>query len=251
MPHVEAPRTIELRGEVVEYTVVESQAAGRRRIRVGPDGVVVVQPASRDRGEAAAFLTEHAEWVLEQVHSAKRRRPIRRTPGVQGAILLRGRSTPVRIAAGGPRLGGNVVSLTGGEIIIHRGIRALPVNVTLERWLREQARSDIQTAVVRVGDRIGAHPERIYVMSQRTKWGNCSRRRNLSFNWRLVMAPEYVLRYLVTHETVHLAIPDHSAKFWLTVQSLCPETARARQWLVRHQAQLRVDLATVVATRKS
>jgi YgjP-like, metallopeptidase domain len=64
---------------------------------------------------------------------------------------------------------------------------------------------------------------RIYVMGQRTKWGNCSALRNLSFNWRLVMAPDFVLRYIATHEMVHLAVPNHSRKFWLTVQSLCPE----------------------------
>src|SRR5436305_2288294 len=48
------------------------------------------------------------------------------------------------------------------------------------------------------------------LMGQPTKWGNCSPLQNLSFNWRLIMAPETVLRYLVTHEAVHLAVPDHS-----------------------------------------
>jgi len=65
---------------------------------------------------------------------------------------------------------------------------------------------------------------------------------NLSFNWRLVLAPDFVLRYLVTHEAVHLAIPDHSQKFWLTVQSLCPETERARQWLVAQAHRLLTPL---------
>ncbi len=51
---------------------------------------------------------------------------------------------------------------------------------------------------------------------------------------RLIQAPEFVLPYLVVHEAVHLAIPDHSRKFWLTVQSLYPETERARQWLCAH-----------------
>jgi predicted metal-dependent hydrolase len=50
-------------------------------------------------------------------------------------------------------------------------------------------------------------------MDQRTKWGNCSAQGNLSFNWRLVMAPEFVLRYIVTHEMVHLAVPDHLVSF--------------------------------------
>jgi predicted metal-dependent hydrolase len=80
-------------------------------------------------------------------------------------------------------------------------------------------------------------------MGQRTKWGSCSRLQNLSFNWRLIMAPEFVLRYLVTHEAVHLAIPDHSHEFWLTVRSLCPESERATQWLSANGHRLLVDLA--------
>jgi restriction endonuclease S subunit len=63
---------------------------------------------------------------------------------------------------------------------------------------------------------------------------------NLSFNWRLVMAPDFVLHYIVTHEMVHLAVPDHSRKFWLTVQSLCPETERARRWLVANGQRMQL-----------
>ena len=83
-------------------------------------------------------------------------------------------------------------------------------------------------------------------MDQRTKWGNCSARRNLSFNWRLILAPDFVLQYLVTHEMTHLAVPDHSAKFWLTVQSLCPDMAKARQWLSANAKHLFVDLSSVI-----
>jgi predicted metal-dependent hydrolase len=75
---------------------------------------------------------------------------------------------------------------------------------------------------------------------------NCSSLQNISFNWRLIMAPEFVLRYVVTHESVHLAVPDHSQKFWLTVQSLCPETERAKQWLCANSDVLRIDLKTSV-----
>jgi hypothetical protein len=84
-------------------------------------------------------------------------------------------------------------------------------------------------------------------MDQRTKWGNCSGQKNLSFNWRLILAPDFVLRYLVTHEAVHLAVPDHSAKFWLTVQSLCPETERAKQWLCANHRELIAGLEQVAA----
>jgi predicted metal-dependent hydrolase len=101
----------------------------------------------------------------------------------------------------------------------------------LENWLRRQARDEIERQLAHVSRRLNRFLNRLYVMGQRTKWGNCSRLGNLSFNWRLIMAPDFVLRYLVTHEAVHLAVPDHSRKFWLTVKGFCPETERARQWL--------------------
>ena len=113
-------------------------------------------------------------------------------------------------------------------------------------WLRKQARTSIEQHLADIGKRVKRTPNRIYVMGQRTKWGNCSALGNLSFNWRLVMAPDYVLRYIVTHEMVHLAIPDHSQRFWLTVQSLCPNADRARQWLVANGHRLTVDLVELL-----
>ena len=138
-------------------------------------------------------------------------------------------AAPIWLATGGPEGDSHFLSLRG-----------------LENWLRREARAAIADYLPSVASRIGQQPGRVYVMGQRTKWGNCSSRRNLSFNWRLILAPYFVLRYLVAHEVVHLAVPDHSAKFWLTVQSVCPETERAKQWLSRHHAQLTVDLAGVL-----
>ncbi|MDQ5978767.1 MAG: hypothetical protein QG602_1741 [Verrucomicrobiota bacterium] len=100
----------------------------------------------------------------------------------------------------------------------------------------------IQGHLAEVARRLKRSPHKLYVMDQRTKWGNCSAKGNLSFNWRLILAPDFVLRYLVTHEAVHLAVPDHSHRFWLLVRSLCPETERAKQWLSANAEKLLVDL---------
>jgi hypothetical protein len=120
-----------------------------------------------------------------------------------------------------------------------------PLARSLENWLRRQARAQIEKQLKTVTARLRQQPRRVYVMGQRTKWGNCSADRNLSFNWRLILAPDSVLRYLVTHEAVHLAVPDHSAKFWLTVQSLCPETQRAKQWLSANGPRLAIKLDSI------
>lgn len=239
---------IQLGGRRVDYRVMYSRAARKLRVRVGPNGVEVVQPTARNGEDVSAFLDSNKAWILDQLQRVDRlrnvRRPVQRRVGV---ILFRGELTQVRVETTETRGRGNVIDFIDGEIVVRRGAGSqTPAARGLENWLRKQARAEIEKHLAITTTRIRQNPRRLYVMGQRTKWGNCSPERNLSFNWRLILAPEFVLRYLVTHEAVHLVVPDHSSKFWLTVQSLCPETERAKQWLCRHQAQLTVDLGSVV-----
>ena len=239
---------IVLRGSRVDYDVVVSKGARRTRVRVGPGGVEVVQPAGASGGDVSAFLRRNEGWVLAQLDRMASlralRRPVRRQ---SGEILYRGEPTSVRIEFVDTKARGNRVAWTDGEIVVRRGPETqTPAVRGLENWLRRQARSAIADHLPVVTACIGQKPAQVYVMGQRTKWGNCSSRRNLSFNWRLILAPDFVLRYIVAHEVVHLVVPDHSAKFWLTVQSLCPDMERAKQWLSRHHAELTVNLASVM-----
>lgn len=239
---------IQLGGRRVDYHVVRSRAARKLRLRVGPNGVEVVQPAERNTEEVSAFLDRNGAWILDQLQRMERLRSVRRPEQRRvGEILFRGEPTRVRIETTRTRAHGNTVVFVDGEIVVRRGTGSrTPVARSLENWLRKQARAEIEKQLAAVTARLRHHPRRIYVMGQRTKWGSCSSRHNLSFNWRLILAPDFVLRYLVTHEVVHLAVPDHSAKFWLTVQSLCRETEKARQWLCANQAQLVGDLGRVL-----
>ena len=216
-------RQIVLSSHRVNYDVFVSKAARQIRVRVGPGGVAVTQPANVGEDDVSAFLRRNENWVLAQLDRVAGLRSLRRPALRQlGQVLYRGNPTPVRVEFVDTKARG------------------------LENWLRREARAAIADYIPTVTSHIGQQPGRVYVMGQRTKWGNCSSRRNLSFNWRLILAPDFLLRYLVAHEVVHLAVPDHSAKFWLTVQSVCPETERAKQWLSRHHAQLTVDLAAVL-----
>ena len=191
-------------------------------------------------------------WVLAQLERVSSlralRRPTRRLPS---EILYRGESTPVRVEITETNARGNLVRLCRGVIVLRRGLETRTSAARgLENWLRRQARLAITDCLPTLTARIRSRPGRVYVMDQRTKWGNCSSRGNLSFNWRLILAPDFVLRYLVTHEVVHLVVPDHSAKFWFMVQSLCPEMERAKQWLSRHHTQLTVNLTDIVGSHE-
>ncbi len=239
---------IVLRGCQVDFDVVVSKGARRTRVRIGPGGVEVVRPVGVSDEDVSGFLRRNESWVLTQLGRVASLRTLRRPVQPQvGKILYRGESTLVRVECVDTRAHGNRVALRNGEIVVRRGPETrTPAVRGLENWLRVQARSAISEYLPAVTACIGQEPGRVYVMGQRTKWGNCSSRRNLSFNWRLILAPDFVLRYLVVHEVVHLVVPDHSAKFWLTVQSLCHDMDRAKQWLSRHHAELTVSLASVV-----
>jgi len=240
---------IELGGRRVDYRVLHAKAARKLRLRVGPRGVEVVQPAGRNGEEVSEFLDRNEAWILAQLQRVERLRSVRRLERRPAdELLFRGKPTKVRVETTETRLRGNLVEFANDVIAVQRGPASKTlVARSLENWLRKQARAELELHLAIVTTRLGQSPGRIYVKGQRTKWGSCSARRNLSFNWRLILAPEFVLRYLVTHEVVHLAVPDHSARFWLTVQSLCPEAERAKQWLRANAQKLTTDLAGVCA----
>ena len=235
---------LELAGRRIDYRVVRSKAARKLRLRVGPHGIEVVQPAGRNGDDVLAFLDRNQAWLLDQLQRVERLRSVSRPEKRDiDEILFRGEPTKVRVETTETRARGNLVEFTNGAIVVRRGTASRTlVTRSLENWLRKQARGEIELQLAAVTKRLGQSPQRIYVMGQRTKWGSCSARRNLSFNWRLILAPDFVLRYLVTHEAVHLAVPNHSAKFWLAVQGLCPKAERAKRWLTDNGQRLHAPL---------
>jgi predicted metal-dependent hydrolase len=239
--------TIDLGGRRVDYHLVRSKTAQKLRVRVGLNRVEVVQPPDRDAQELESFLEDNQDWIINQLDRAERLSPIRKPlQKTTGEILLRGMPTPVKVEENFQRRGTNKVVFENGSLTIVLGSksRTSPVK-SLENWLRKQAKHEILRLLETLTKKLGKSPNKVYVMAQKTKWGNCSSLQNLSFNWRLIMAPDFVIKYLVTHEAVHLVVPDHSKRFWLTVQSLCPEMDRAKQWLCANSDRLMIDLTQV------
>lgn len=247
--HSGTPYHFPIAGQAVECRLVRSAMARKLRIRVGINGIDVVLPTGRGEGEAIAFVRTHEDWVAEQLARVRRlkalRLPRKRS---SGQMLYRGESVAVHVVQVENWQAPNRVTFEGGVITITQGPgRRTPATYSLVNWLRKQARERIEQLIEQLAPRVRRQPRRLYVMGQRTKWGNCSALGNLSINWRLILAPDHVLHYIVTHEMVHLAIPDHSQRFWLTVQSLCPHADRARQWLVANGHRLTADLREAIA----
>ena len=84
----------------------------------------------------------------------------------------------------------------------------------------------------------GGSYNRITIRDQKTRWGSCSAKGTLSFNWRLMLAPPAILDYVIVHELCHLTYMNHSAAFWNKVESVYPDYRAARKWLKDHGHEL-------------
>ena len=100
-----------------------------------------------------------------------------------------------------------------------------------EREARVGARELVTMLAAEEAAELGVSYSRIEIRDQRTRWGSCSSRGTLSFNWRLVLAPFDVLDYVVVHELCHLREPNHSPGFWRLVASRRPDWRAQRDWL--------------------
>ncbi|MCD7836919.1 MAG: M48 family metallopeptidase [Lachnospiraceae bacterium] len=111
----------------------------------------------------------------------------------------------------------------------------------LERRYRNAARIKITARVEYYHSITGGHYTSITIRNQKTRWGSCSSRGTLSFNYRLIFAPPEILDYVVVHELCHLTHMDHSKSFWSMVASIMPEYRQYRQWLNEHGTELMLE----------
>ena len=105
-------------------------------------------------------------------------------------------------------------------------------------FFKREALKDIEAAVARHARAIGVKPKRIAVRDTVSRWGSCSSSGRLSFSWRLILAPPFVLDYLAAHEVAHMVHMNHSPKFWSLLRRAFPDTNRAEAWLKAHGADL-------------
>jgi predicted metal-dependent hydrolase len=215
--------------EQIAYNVRRSDRA--RRVRVTVDaarGVEVVLPRRAPEREAAAAVRELAPWIERRVEDLARARAAVAARG--DAVPYLGQLLRVRGEPGRSR-----VYRRGDELLAPDGAESTPA---LERWYRRAARGEIAPRLDHACSLAGTTYSGLTIRAQRTRWASCSRGGAMSFNWRLLLAPEPVLDYVVWHEVCHLEVMDHSPRFWALLRQRCPDYRAHAGWLRRHGATL-------------
>lgn len=103
-----------------------------------------------------------------------------------------------------------------------------------ERWLKSVAKRHITERAETLSEALLLPYNKLYIRSQKRKWGNCSSEKNISINWRLIKAPEFVIDYVITHELCHTVIMKHNAHFYTMLRSHCPDGDAAQTWLDKY-----------------
>ncbi|MFW6026541.1 MAG: M48 family metallopeptidase, partial [Candidatus Woesearchaeota archaeon] len=98
-------------------------------------------------------------------------------------------------------------------------------------WYRERADKKIKERVNKYKDKIGIEPNNVKVKKQKKRWGSCSSKGNLNFNWKLIMAPMSIVNYIVVHELTHLKYSNYSQDFWQLIETIIPDYEERQEWL--------------------
>jgi hypothetical protein len=190
--------------------------------------IVVVLPPRATYDEGRRFAQTHRAWIRERIELLPEGVPF--APGKTVPFL----GQPHRIRHR-PKARG-VVWCEEGEI--HVAGRPEHLSRRVEDWLKLEARREIAELAHEKAARIGKRVRRVRLRDPKTRWASCSASAELAFSWRLVLAPKWVLDYVVAHEVAHLREMNHEPRFWRLVDELTPYARKARAWLAEHGPDL-------------
>ncbi|HEY3347373.1 MAG TPA: SprT family zinc-dependent metalloprotease [Nitrospirota bacterium] len=230
--------SVVLGGRRVAYTLRRSARSRNVWLRFGiGTGLEVVAPMRMSMVSLESVIAKKSRWLLNQLDRAGVAERVRKAREPRdGAVLpYMGTEYTLRVELAEDAS----VRISGDEI--HAALPDASVEnlrEVLREWYKKMARVVIPERVNQLsnGKKVGS----VSIRDQKTRWGSCSSKGNLSFNWRLAMAPPRIIDYMIIHELCHLDQPDHSAKYWAKVEKLCPDYKEREAWLKEHGRGLHV-----------
>ncbi len=220
--------TIEIDGHAVVVTMKRHATARRMVLRLARDGenFTLTLPKRQSQIAAIRFIEASKIWMQNTLAHRGRQTDDQSTD----KIMLRG--VEMQIIRTGKARGlvqvdavAKTISVSGTEAHWQR---------RLVDWLKQQAEIDLRRASADYALKMQCNFSKLTVRDQKSRWGSCSADGALSYSWRLILAPAFVLDYVAAHEVAHLKEMNHGPRFWRHVLGHCPQTRSAKQWLKTH-----------------
>jgi len=224
--------------QAIEVRVQVYARARNFRLRISSNGEPVLSvPARGNIKDAKEFLNRQKGWLIKRLN--ERPEPVAFIDGAQFPI----RAQVYQIFGTG-KLRGQVEILTHEQEILLKTPKLLVpggekhMARRLRDWLKKEAYDDLEKASRQHAKTLGVSFSSISIKGQSSRWGSCSSAGRINYNWRLIMAPDFVLDYVAAHEVAHLCEMNHSKAFWDKVRLTLPQMERGRDWLKENGNQL-------------
>lgn len=220
---------IEIAGRSVPVLVRLNPRARKLIVQLNQQGdIVVVSPSRRSIPKAMQFANEHKDWLARQLEQLAEAIPF-----ADGSVIpIQGKSHMIKHFPTGRRgVWQQQEDDTDGLPWLCVSGDAAFLSRRVTDWLRKTAKTELSRSCLAYSDALSLGPARISVRDSKTRWGSCSSTGSLSFSWRLIFAPHYVLDYVAAHETAHRKYMSHGKRFWQLVDKLTPRRHEAEDWL--------------------
>lgn len=222
-----------------EYTIIRQERRKTANIIVTPANAVnVTVPKLVPDETVQEILRRKTPWILKKIHENDEVRKVMPKEFVSGETfsylgrnyrlrIVRSKTSFVRMKSGRLEVG-----IAGSKKREHK------VKTALSEWYQEKAEEKLHQRLDIYRKRLEVEPQRILIKSLSSRWGSCTAARNISFNWRIILAPISIIDYVIVHELCHLTHHDHSSRFWKMVGRILPDYEQKKEWLRVHGAQL-------------
>jgi predicted metal-dependent hydrolase len=226
------PEYIDGNGFIAE--IIRTSRIKTADVRVEDGAVSVVVPKELPEERIYEILKDKRQWIRHKILLHREASPVNAKDYVSGESLSylgrnyrlkvnQGAFKPVKLIEG--RL---VVTVPKGKDQPHM------IRNALVRWYKHRALLKLQEKTLRYADIIGVEPCGVGIKTFKSRWGSCSSKGRIDFNWQIIMAPNRMVDYVVVHELCHLKRHDHSAKFWKEVERVMPDFLSAKDWLKKY-----------------
>jgi predicted metal-dependent hydrolase len=207
-------------------------------IKVEDGVVVVVVPKTLSQGRIQTLLDNKTLWVKQKIALHPGSHPPHKKQYVSGeAFSYLGRNYRLKINEG---------ELTPIKLIQGCLTMSVPkdssehkmIKYALISWFRRRAELKLREKIIRYSLIVGVETNGYKVTSFQSRWGSCTPRGRVDFNWKIIMAPNPMVDYVVVHELCHLKQHAHSPQFWKLVENIMPDYAERKEWLRVNGASL-------------
>lgn len=221
----------------INYRIIRSKRKTIALIIDPEEGLLVRAPERITDRQIEQIVRQKSNWIIKKQEKLKRIKPVVEREFINGENLpFLGELYEIEVMESGETKS-VTVSLEDGIFLIKvpqdlKGDnRKEEIKRKLVEWYKKEARIKYKEGVELYRKKLGVSYNKIFIRDQKTRWGSCSSKGNLNFNWRLIMAPLSIMDYIVVHELAHLIYPNHSKDFWKLVESFIPDFKKKKEWL--------------------